>query len=201
MNERDKKKTIELYEERYKSYGYDIRTVGWRDWPQQELRFRILTEPFDLNGKSVLDVGCGFGDLYNYLKKHFRLVKYTGVDIAPSLIKDAKKRHPGARFAVTDILKGDCKDRYDYIFLSGAFNHRISNNIVFAKKMIKKMFEISREGIAFNMLSTYVDYTKPINYHYSPEEFFGYAKTLSRFVNLKHDYPLWEFTIHIIKRS
>lgn len=199
MNARDKKRIINLYEQRYHSYGYDIKTVGWKDWKQQALRFKILTDPFDLSGKSVCDVGCGFGDFFRFLKERFKGIRYTGIDVSPSLIAEARKRYPAGEFLLADILKKDLssRKRFDYCFLSGAFNFRISDNIGFAKKMIKKMFSITEEAVAFNMLSTYVDYRKRMNFHYRPEDVFRYAKSLSRFVGLRHDYPLWEFTVYI----
>jgi hypothetical protein len=48
-------------------------------------------------------------------------------------------------------------------------------------------------------LSSYVNYEKDINYHHKPEELFKFAKSLTKWVVVRHDYPLWEFTLYMYK--
>ena len=87
MNKKEKIETIKRYEDRLNKYGVSVKTMGWRNQKQQFLRFRILKEISEnLEGTSVLDIGCGFGDFYNYLKKNDINVKYTGFDISPKII-------------------------------------------------------------------------------------------------------------------
>src|SRR3970282_2745477 len=57
----------------------------------QRIRYEVLTDMADYNGKSVLDVGCGLGWFAEYLSWTFVSVKYMGVDISPSLIAQAQK--------------------------------------------------------------------------------------------------------------
>ena len=201
MKPKDKENTIRRYEERFRKFGVSVKTMGWRDKSQQNLRFTVLSGIGDLNLKTVLDVGCGFGDLYGYLAKSARKVKYTGYDISPKIIRAAEKRFPGASFEIKDILEERVQERFDYVFSSGVFNHRISENLTFTKRMIKKMFEISKKGLAFNMMTDYVDFRERRLFYYSPEGIFKFAKNLSRYVILRHDYPLYEFTIYVYKEK
>ena len=60
------------------------------------------------------------------------------------------------------------------------------------------MYEISNISCSINFMSTYCDY-KLKNKHYSPEKIFKFSKSISRKVNLIHDYDLFEFTIQIFK--
>ena len=120
MKSEEKKRLIALYEDRYEQYGYDVRTIGWGNKESQILRFDVLCDISDLRGRSVCDLGCGFGDLYPYLLKRFGDVEYFGIDISPKLIGKAKEKYPDASFAVFDILEYDISRKFDFILSSGA---------------------------------------------------------------------------------
>ena len=63
------------------------------------------------------------------------------------------------------------------------------------------MFELSNEVISLNFLSKYVDFELDKNQHYEQQEVFGWAKDITRRVNLFHDYPLYEFTVQLFKTN
>ena len=198
MNLKEKEETIKRYEERLQKYGISMKTMGWKDKEQQYLRFKILSGISNLNNSSILDVGCGFGDYYRYLTELGLRVDYTGYDISLKLIEIAGKENPSAKFDVRDILTDEV-DRFDYVFSSGVLNARISDNEGFARCMIEKMFHISRKGAAINMMTDYVDFKEDYLYYYSPEKIFSFCKTLTKRVVLRHDYPLYEFTVYLLK--
>ncbi|MFC1646569.1 methyltransferase domain-containing protein [Candidatus Omnitrophota bacterium] len=199
MSIRDTKSVISLYERRLKKYGVSVKTMGWRNKKQQDLRFKVLSEIGSLSNKKILDIGCGFGDFYDYLISHDMSIKYSGYDIAPKIIEAAKIKHPNLKLEVKDILKDEIREKFDYVFESGIFNKRVKNNICYAKKIIKKMFSLCKVAIGFNMTTDYVDYKERRLFYYSPYEIFKFAKSLSRFAVLRHDYPLYEFTAYIYK--
>ena len=199
MNPADKKALISLYENRYAQMGYDVRTIGWRDRHDQELRFKVLCDIGDLSGSSICDVGCGFGDLLGYLGDHFGAFKYTGVDLSPSLVEKARQLHPSNDFQCVDIVEEGLAGRFDYFLLSGALNFRMEDNWRLTTDLLTLMFRLANKGVAANFISTYVNYQKPHNYHHSPEQVFSFARGLTKWVVLRHDYPLWEFTIYLYK--
>ena len=49
--------------------------------------------------------------------------------------------------------------------------------------------------MAANFLTSYVNFARPYNFHHSPGDVIGVGRRLTRWVSLRHDYPLWEFTI------
>lgn len=51
---------------------------------------------------SVLEIGCGPGNITQYLLSKRNDLKITGIDIAPNMIKLAKKNNPSAEFHVMD---------------------------------------------------------------------------------------------------
>ena len=108
MNDIDKDMYIQRYNNRLKEHGHDIKTLGWGgDKKRQFLRFKIAMELPD-SIKSVLDIGCGFGDMGGeFLKKYYPNVKYTGIDINQSLIDEGKNKYPDLNLNCLDILNED----------------------------------------------------------------------------------------------
>jgi 2-polyprenyl-3-methyl-5-hydroxy-6-metoxy-1,4-benzoquinol methylase len=102
MKDRDRAEVSHFFNESLRQYGYDPQSLGWIPGTQ-EARFRVLTAIGDLEGCSVLDVGCGFGDLYEYLCRNGVNVDYTGVDLSPDLLEIARQRHPDVRFISADF--------------------------------------------------------------------------------------------------
>jgi SAM-dependent methyltransferase len=194
----EKRSLVSLYEDRYAEMGEDVRTLGWKSREDQRLRFQVLCDIGDLSGRRVCDVGCGFGDLHDYLRTRFGEVRYSGLDLSPSLVARARERHPGVAFRVQDILE-EPPERADYFLLSGALNYRFSDNMQLTRDMLAVMFERADEGVAVNFLTSYVNFQQPHNFHHSPEAVFALARTLTRWVSLRHDYPLWEFTVYLYR--
>jgi len=200
MKEEEKRAIIKRYNERLKKYGYDPRTLGWFK-NRQPIRFKVLSEIGELNNCSILDVGCGFGDLYGFLLEKGLNVKYTGYDINPNLIKIAREVYPEARFEVKDIEEEEVNERFDWVFSSGVFNFKTSCNEVFIQTMLRRMFQICRKGVAADFMSTYVDFKKEEIYYARPEDIFSFCKTLSKRVALRHDYMPFEFCVYIYKND
>lgn len=189
------------YDDRLNRFGPTPKALGWRDRSQQELRFAVLAEIADLHGASVLDVGCGFGDFFGFLEKRGVHVRYTGVDINPNLLAIARERYPDGRFVQRDIMSERWGEQFDYVFESGVFNHKSGENESFARQMISEMFRICRFGVGVNMMSSYVDYQDDHLYYFQPEEYFKYGKSISKYVVLRHDLPLYEFTMYLLKKA
>ncbi len=196
---KDKSQLIKFYGERYDQYGNNVKSVGWGDKESQALRFKILSEIGDLSNSSICDFGCGFGDLYDFLVKKFSNIHYTGIDISPKLIEEAKRQHPDLTFILGDILINPPVRTYDYILASGTLSFKMENHEAYVYDNLKALFEICEKGVAVNFLSSYVDYQLDKNFHFSPEDAFKMGRNLTRFVSVRHDYPLYEFTLYLYK--
>src|SRR6266705_3283703 len=138
MNADDKARLVALYENRFQTHGASVQTLGWNALEDQELRFSVIADIADLTSKNVCDVGCGFGDLLNYLKRRFGAIRYTGIDLAPSLVNEAKRRFPKERFRQQDILDDSFDEHFDYLLLSGALSSRIANNLEHSLAVIRR---------------------------------------------------------------
>lgn len=197
----EKQKIISLYADRFKILGRQVKSVGWGSEESQRLRFEVLCRNLNLKGKRILDVGCGLGDFVDFVQdKTAGDFQYIGIDIVPDFIEQAKRDYSGKNisFLVGDIYS-EMFPPVDIAILSGALSFHVEDNQKLLHHTLAKMFESITESAALNFLTTYVDYQLDKNHHYNPEDVFAYAKTLTPYVNLFHDYPLFEFTIQLFK--
>jgi SAM-dependent methyltransferase len=126
--------------------------VGWKSQQTQEARFNALLAAGDLKGKSILDLGCGLGCLYGYLKERGWKGDYTGVDVLDMMVNGARTRFPGAAFEKRNILLDPPRRQWDYVLISGIFNHRVKDNWAWIEETVRLCFKLSKVGVAFNLL-------------------------------------------------
>ncbi|MDO9117210.1 MAG: class I SAM-dependent methyltransferase [Nitrospira sp.] len=197
----DLSKVASLYNARFDEYGSNVKTVGWGNESSQYLRFDVLFRGLDPKGRTILDVGCGLGGLIPYLERHtggdFR---YIGVDIAEKLIGEAAAKYGGTGrdFYVGDIHSVTLPP-VDIAVLSGALSFKAVGVEEYAYGTMERMYALSRKAASLNFLTKYVDYELDKNQHYQPEMIFSKARQITRYVNLIHDYPLYEFTVQLLK--
>lgn len=197
----------EHYRKRVSIYGDSAQATQWPSKRAQERRFRILAGIADLSKSKVLDFGCGTGHLFDYLRREAAFEgEYVGIDICPDMIELAQSKFRQCRFEVRDIFKEGLEESFDYIFISGIFNNKVPQNERMMKDTLSCLFERTEKGLAFNALSTYVDFFDQDFYYANPDEVFKYCKeNLSPLVALRHDYYSkpgtvpFEFTVYVFK--
>ncbi|HXG54325.1 MAG TPA: methyltransferase domain-containing protein [Vicinamibacterales bacterium] len=201
MKPAERQHVVDRYAERLGRLGPVVQALGWRDETQQELRFKVMADGLThLEGASVLDIGCGFGDFFGYLRGRGHALRYVGCDLSPDVLEVARGRHPGVTFEVRDVLAQPFPaGSFDYVCMSGIFNHRLSDNEGFLRQMLGTAFATCAAGAAANMTTSYVDYEDPHLYYFSPEDVFRHCQTLTRRVALRHEYPLYEFTVFLYR--
>lgn len=203
MNSLDKQRNIERYTARYQEFGYNPRSLGWGDNGRQHIRFAALMG-IALSGEgSVLDVGCGFGDLYGFLQGTGWKGKYVGVDIVPTLLEEARKQYADIEVRLCDVLQEDLSEKFDYVISSGIFNARLRDEPqpAYIATMLERMLDLSTVGVAADFLSTYVDYQREEAYHASPSAMLELGMKLTRRTVVRHDYLPYEFCIYLYRHS
>jgi len=70
----------------------------------QLMRFEAFLQSHDIGGKSILDVGCGAGDLWQYLQHKSIECNYTGFDLSPEMINRCRERFPDVAFDYGDFV-------------------------------------------------------------------------------------------------
>jgi SAM-dependent methyltransferase len=195
----DKQGIIDRYRERLQEHGPTLAALGVASAERMRLRHEVVAGVGDLRGASVLDVGCGFGDFYRECYKRIPTPEYTGIDMVEELIDEAKKRYRGARFIVGDFFTHDFGRSFDYVACDGVFNNRYRHcsNIAVVHRAIDRAYALATKGVAFSFMSRYVDFREDYLYYYDPLDIFDFCKTLTKRVTLRHDYPLFEFTVYL----
>lgn len=193
-----RKKAIQSHYESRISPGrenYDV--LDWADPTAQRARFRILADSVDLTGKTLLDLGCGLGDLRAYLSGRKIRVDYTGVDIAAKIVSLARRQQPDARFECADIIGQDlfAGRRFDVVFCSGVFNLDLGNNLEFLPQALGRMFELSRDLVAFNLLHCRAEEKWPGYFYYDPAEVLEMLRQFPCQARLIDDYLPNDFTV------
>lgn len=196
-----------LYDENVEKLGVTSRSVGWKE-ETHNLRFDKLMSMVDAQhakeGFSFNDLGCGYGALIDYADQHqFNLKRFYGYDISNNMLAEARKRF-GHDARVSLYNQSLLNTWADYSSTSGIFNVRFEATQAhwesYIKSVLRNLYDCSEVGFSFNMLSIYVDYQEPHLYYGDPLHYFDYCKRLfSRKVNLLHDYPLFEWTITVLK--
>ncbi|HTC21104.1 MAG TPA: class I SAM-dependent methyltransferase [bacterium] len=155
-----------------RSWNYDLpeNKVGWRTRQNQELRFRTLSGIGDLQNKKILDLGCGLGCFYGFLKDRGWQGEYTGIDILDMMVQAARKRFPDARFEKRDILRRPPSEKWDYVFVNGVFNHKVKDNWAWIDQMVRQSLESAREGMAFSLLNLEVGWLDSDLFYAHPRE-------------------------------
>ena len=154
------------YEPKLKGNLPDYAKLGWESPEAQKLRFDAFLDNIDAKGKTLLDVGCGLGNLLEYTTEKELDIRYTGVDILGKMIDCANAKGLDGTFHCIDIFDSNPfgKESFDIVYASGIFNLDLGNNSEFFADAFCRFYSLSKEIIAFNLLD-----------HRSPGKEAGYA--------------------------
>ena len=82
-------KVERYYSDKINRYGVEPKGVDWKDVESQNLRFfqlmRIMEADIE-ESKTLLDLGCGYGALLDFLKSQNLDCDYLGVDLSEEMI-------------------------------------------------------------------------------------------------------------------
>ena len=195
------------YRDYFQKYGISYKSLKWNTKIAQAVRYRELLKDLDLKGKSILDFGCGMGDIVPVISANTQDFEYLGVDVVPEFIvvaREAYKIRTGDRhkikidFSVRDLLKKSLRKIFDVVLSSGALNSNVIDALEYRKKAIKILWNHAREVLAFNMSG---GYPQPENskkyrvFYANSMEILEYCLTLTSKIIFRHHYRKRDFTI------
>lgn len=192
---------VEHFQKRLATYGDDVRTL-WNSAASQASRFAVLCQVTDLSGKTILDVGCGFGDLIGFLEaKRIGIAAYWGVDLSTEMIKIARTKYPRGHFECRDLLEQPFDPAaFDIVVGSGLFFLPHPRWATYVAAYVEAMFACCREAVAVNFLSAHSANQDPESYYASPSEVLGMLqRAVTPRVVLRHDYRANDFTVYLHK--
>jgi SAM-dependent methyltransferase len=193
--------TTRWYEDKVRQFGFDHRGLGFRNRSSQEKRFEALLALGDFHGRRLLDVGCGFGDLLEFLMQRGIRPVYTGLDVCEPMIQRCQERFQGdvAHFVCADVLDYRPEETYDYVVASGIFGLDAEGARERIRPTLERVFAWSRIGTALNFLSA--NYPHPVDgrIYVEPGKALEAALSLTPAVRLDHTYLPNDFTLHLYR--
>jgi SAM-dependent methyltransferase len=198
------------YKNKFLQHGPTSRGVDWGKDEDVLLRHKLMydvvrNDYLPSEGQvSILDVGCGYGAFYEYLVSENARVHYTGIDVVEEMIQYGRAKHVEAEFILGDFLSYEAP-MFDYIVCNGILTQKLKAGIIemdrFANTLIKKMFLSARKGIAFNIMSSRVNFMVENLYYRHPADVLTFCLTeLSGKVRIEHSNPMYEYTTYVYKR-
>lgn len=200
------------YENTFELHGPVAKGVDWGAEEDVVLRYEKMLEVIQRDassvdaGCSILDVGCGYGGLLEHVKRSGLSINYTGIDLCENMITHARQRHDDNAFIIGDILTYDISCSFDYVVCSGVLTQKLTASIQemdrFANRMICRMFELCRRGIAFNIMSTKVNFMVSNLYYRHPVDMLAYCLSqVTDNVIVDHAYRLYEYTTYLYRQG
>ncbi|HUP22833.1 MAG TPA: class I SAM-dependent methyltransferase [Thermoanaerobaculia bacterium] len=196
------------YTARLLERGEGAEGMDWRDRASQHLRFeRLLAHLPPSPGDSLLDVGCGSGELLAFCRARGWKPEYVGIDVSEEMVAACNRRF-GAGSAATTTLAQLIREgrRFDLVLASGTFNVRqLTPHDEWRRYFhhsVTEMFALARRGAAFNIMSSRVDYRHDHLYYAQVDEMAKLADACgTRDFVVDHGYPLYEMTVTLFARE
>ena len=193
------------FDKRIQEYGASPRGSDWNSETSQNIRFDQLLKVVETQRFSLLDYGCGYGALADYLEIKGLNANYYGYDILESAIDTARQAHTGKQRRLFFTDKSQLPV-CDYTVASGIFNFRgeqsFENWTEYVLGTLTEFDRLSLRGFSSNFLTQYsdADRMRPDLYYADPMLLFDYCKrNFSKNVALLHDYHLYDFTLIVRK--
>lgn len=201
MDELAKEYVFSFFDRNLRLHGDRPEAVRWTA-EGQTLHYHCLMDIGPLDGKKVLDFGCGKGDFFQFLTDQGISADYYGWDINEKLIALARRKYPGADFRVMDIDRDTITEDFDYIVLCGVFNLRVQGLDDMILRTLRKLFGHCRMGLAYNGLSDR-NPKKDFELHYvSPAGMRDFAlRELSPFVSIRSNRIPYDFTMFVYREE
>jgi SAM-dependent methyltransferase len=170
---------------------------------RQSIRFKNIDNLIFKNC-NILDFGCGFADLLNYLNKNHSSYKfkYTGCDIVSNFIEISRNKYSRSKFI--DLNSDSINHKYDIVTAFGVFNLKYTksdkDHFQIVKNELSKLYNISNKYLLVDFQSPFVDYKQKDSYHPNLDPLIEFiVKSLSRRFEIIHSYLPYEFSILISK--
>jgi len=189
------------YHKLLETYGSSYLALNWGSEQGQMLRFSVLSAVGDLAGRSVLDVGCGLGDLAGWLELQQIDAEYVGLDLTQGLLEGARRRFPSKRFvsgSITDpaVLKDET---FDFVVASGMFYTYRKGGQAWLEQAVTRMWQLAGSGVSFNSLSSWAPERDPGEYYADPGKVITFCRSLTPWVRLRHDYHPRDFSVFLLR--
>lgn len=194
------------YADTFDRYGPSSDGVDWgADAARAALRYDNMLAVLGRQPRivpSLLDVGCGYGGLLQHAGRVGVALNYTGIDVAENMIRWANANETCGRFLHGDVLTYEFDESFDYVVCNGILTQKLHTLGLemdrYAARLVRRMFTLCRQGLAFNLMTTKVNHFANNLYYRNPAELLSWCLSeLTPHVRLDHAYPLYEYTLYL----
>ena len=196
----DKADYLEPYRAAARRHGAGFGSLLWASQWTQAVRFEALTRAAAFEGRRVLDVGCGRGDLLDFLDSQgIGVESYVGIEGVAELAGAARRREQeGVQIIEADFVAEPARMFVgaQVVAISGALNTMGAEAFY---RTIRRGFEAASEVLVFNFLcSERLAGAAYLAWH-RLEEVLGVVGTFSREVRVVDDYLEGDCTVAVGK--
>lgn len=213
-------------------FGLQPQALFWSSREIQEKRFEVLMEVLSkprLMSKQpwrLLDVGCGFSDLSNFLNRNGYFPEYLGLDVSSDVLQGARELYKNVNLQQGELIELQYPDNeFDYVMLSGTLSEVIDTQLneytihhldsdgsesiatgkddPYAMYLIEEMYRVSSKGVAFNLLDARHAWNQNSDdlQCFFPHEIVEFCQVFADKVELIEGYLENDFTIFLHKKS
>ena len=183
-------------------YGAGFGSLLWASPRTQAVRFKALMAAVDVAGRTVLDVGCGRADLFDYMvKQQVYPKRYVGFEAVETLAAAAEaKGRPGSTIVRGDFVRDPAALAAvgaDVVLISGSLNTLDEPTF---RATVRAAFAAAGQALAFNFLGSPALAGQPHLTWHDPATVVAAAAELSPSVRLWDEYLPGDATV-LIRRS
>lgn len=182
---------------------YSPEPVGYNTTAEQQFLFQNLIIGLDPTSFSVLDIGCGRGDLYGFLRDIWpdHIFGYTGIDMNPIMCDLGREKYG------LDLINGNFDntklEAHDWVVAGGFFTQRrCETDDADLQKMfidIDKMYNLANRVVTFNLLSPINNKIHDGFFYVHPGLVMDLLIEKYKFVTVRHNYTNDVYTVSIYK--
>ena len=200
-------RVTDYYKDSLARHGCTASGVDWPSASSQRARFDELLRLVEGQSRySLIDYGCGYGALPDYLHERPTGCRYVGFDRNPMMIDAARERHRSGCSCVFEAER-ERLEPADFAVASGVLNVRpgvpVDAWADYVRDIVSDLASLGCKGFAFNALSSQVPVARRRSHLYYCDPFDLAAECARRFsplVSLLHDRWAHEFTI-LVRRA
>lgn len=165
----------------------------------QLMRFEAFIKFNNLQGKSILDVGCGAGDFWHHLHARNVECQYTGFDISSSMVKRCRERFPGVTFESGNFTEWSQGRQFDYTVAIAIHNIKTTGAKDILRETTARQFQLSKIASHISILTDRYPGFDPHIQAWRAEEVLTMALEITPYVVLRHDYLPHDFSITLYR--
>jgi hypothetical protein len=189
---------LKPYLDAARAHGAGFGSLLWASPVTQAARFEAISRIVSLQGRSVLDLGCGRADFLDFLlDRGLRPADYIGIEGVDTLAEAAESKGlPNATIVRCDFVAEPSRMFVgaDVVVLSGSLN--TADDTVFYETL-RRARDAAAGTLVFNFLSSPLLAGQSYLHWRRPEDVLQFARQRSRDVATLDDYLPGDMTVRM----